>query len=110
MQKAIDETLRRRKIQQEYNIENNITPKSISKEIFDIIEREYQSVDSYADVLADYKGKYKTNTLSGLKGLRDKIKEDMLAAADSLDFEKAALLRDEMNDLNKKIELKEKTR
>ncbi|HPA64523.1 MAG TPA: UvrB/UvrC motif-containing protein, partial [Spirochaetota bacterium] len=91
-------------------IKNNITPKSISKEIFDIIEREYQSVDAYADVLADYKGKYKTNTISGLKGLRDKIREDMLAAADSLDFEKAALLRDEMNDLNKKIELKEKTR
>ncbi len=110
MQKAIDETLRRRKIQQEYNIENNITPKSISKEIFDIIEREYQSVDTYANVLSDYRGKYKTNTLSGLKGLRDKIREDMLAAADSLDFEKAALLRDEMNDLNKKIELKEKTR
>jgi len=110
MQKAIDETLRRRKIQQDYNIKNNITPKSISKEIFDIIEREYQSVDAYADVLSDYRGKYKTNTLSGLKGLRDKIKEDMIAAADSLDFEKAALLRDEMNDLNKKIELKEKTR
>lgn len=110
MQKAIDETKRRRSIQKAYNEKHGITPTTISKEIRDIIEREYRSDDAYAEVLAEYREKYSTRTLAGMKELQAKLREDMLAAADALDFERAALLRDEMNDLSKKIEMKEKVK
>lgn len=110
MQRAIDETERRRKIQLEYNKTHNITPKTVSKEIFDIIEREYHTDDMYADKVAEYKAKYDTRTIEGLEKLRDSLKEDMLTAADDLDFEKAALLRDQMNETINKIDLMKRTK
>ena len=82
----------------------------VFQEIRDIIEREYRSDDAYAEVLAEYREKYSTRTLAGMKELQAKLRKDMLAAADALDFERAALLRDEMNDLSKKIEMKEKVK
>ncbi len=105
MQEAIDETNRRRKLQLEFNTTHNITPKSISKEIVDIIEREYHSDDVFADIVSEYIQSYRTNDVEELKKVRDRIKEDMLAAADNLEFEKAALLRDQLYDIEKKIGL-----
>jgi excinuclease ABC subunit B len=109
MQAAIDETTRRRKVQEAYNIEHNISPKTVSKEIYDIIEREYHTVDVGTEAVAEIRSKYRTNSLKDMKSMRDELKEKMLEAADSLDFEKAALLRDQMNDTIKKIELLEKS-
>jgi len=105
MQEAIDETNRRRAIQKEFNKKHNITPKSISKEIVDIIEREYHSDDVFADVVAEYTQSYKTGNIEELKKVRDRIKQDMLEAADNLEFEKAAILRDQLFDIEKKIGL-----
>jgi excinuclease ABC subunit B len=105
MQEAIDETNRRRAIQMEFNKKHNITPKSISKEIVDIIEREYHSDDVFADVVAEYTQSYKTGNIEELKKVRDRIKQDMLEAADNLEFEKAAILRDQLFDIEKKIGL-----
>ena len=105
MQQAIDETDRRRKIQEKYNREHHITPKSISKEVLDIIEREYHSDDSYLSYIAEYRSMYKTTTISELQSLKARLKEDMLRAAEEMEFEKAAVLRDQMVAVNKKIVL-----
>lgn len=105
MQEAIEETNRRRTLQMEFNKKHNITPKSISKEIVDIIEREYHSDDVFADVVAEYTHSYRTGNIEELKKVRDRIKQDMIEAADNLEFEKAAILRDQLFDIEKKIGL-----
>jgi len=110
MKKAIDETTRRRKIQTAYNIKNNVTPKSISKEIRDIIEREYHDDPELSSYVADYKNKYRLNSITDLETFREKLREEMLTAAETLDFEKAALLRDQMMDIEKKINLVKRTK
>ncbi|HPD04617.1 MAG TPA: helicase-related protein, partial [Spirochaetota bacterium] len=105
MQEAIDETSRRRKLQMEFNTLHNITPKSISKEIVDIIEREYHSDDVFADLVSEYANAYRTNNGEQLKMVHAKIKQDMLEAANNFEFEKAAVLRDQMFDIEKKIDI-----
>jgi excinuclease ABC subunit B len=108
MNEAMDETNRRRKIQEKYNRDHHITPKTISKEVLDIIEREYHSDDSYMSYIAEYRHMYKTNTISELISLKTKLKEDMLQAAEEMEFERAAILRDQMIEVNKKIVLLER--
>jgi len=110
MKTAIDETNRRRELQTRYNVEHGITPRSISKDILDIIEREYRSEDGYADYVAEFKNAYRTTNLRSLKEIVEKLREQMLAAAQSLEFEKAAVLRDQMLDVEKKINLLEKSK
>ena len=90
---AIDETNRRRIIQLKHNKEHNITPKSISKKIKDITE-EMQSVHSktLVEMLLIDKESYKNNPL---KLIKQKEKQ-MISAVKDLDFETAALLRDEI--------------
>ena len=98
MQHAIDETRRRRTIQAEYNRVNNISPRTIDKAVQDIIEREFGVVaeePALAEVEAELDlpaGLSKAETIKV-------IREHMLAAARDLDFEKAALLRDRMQEL-----------
>jgi excinuclease ABC subunit B len=110
MRETIDETDRRRKMQEEYNRTHHITPESIQKDIVDIIEREYQDESRYADLVKDYGASYHTNNVQKLKEARDGLREDMLTAADNLEFEKAAILRDQMLDIEKKIEILEKAK
>ncbi len=105
MKQAIDETNRRRSLQEQYNIKHNVTPASISKEVIDIIEREYHSADSYASYVSEYRNKYKTNSLDDLNTFKEQLKEEMLHAAGELEFEKAAVLRDQMISVNRKISL-----
>jgi len=110
MQAAIDETNRRRTIQEKYNIENNITPTTISKEVFSIIEREYRSDDTLVNYVEEYKKEYHSRDPKILKKLLESIRNDMLAAAEDLDFEKAAVLRDQMLETDKKIKLYERVK
>jgi excinuclease ABC subunit B len=110
MKTAIDETVRRRKIQEKYNKDNNITPRSIQKDIFDIIEREYASEDSHAAYVEEYREEYRAKDIGSLRKLSARLKEDMLKAAGDLEFEKAAVLRDQMTDIDKKIKLLEKAK
>ncbi|MBR6559435.1 MAG: excinuclease ABC subunit UvrB [Clostridia bacterium] len=92
IKKAIDETERRRKIQMDYNRENGITPKSVVKEVRELI-----------DIAAtnDKSSKKKGKKLSAAE--RDKeienLTREMRAAASALEFEKAAFLRDMINEL-----------
>ncbi|MBN2041137.1 MAG: excinuclease ABC subunit UvrB [Spirochaetes bacterium] len=108
MAAAISETNRRRKIQDKYNKDNNIQPASISKEIFDIIKREYKTDDEYLVYVEEYKKDYGSKDPEKLKNLREVLRENMLKAAEALDFEKAAVLRDQMMETEKKIKLFER--
>ncbi len=83
MDYAIKETMRRRKIQEEYNRVHNIIPQTISKEIRDII--------SNIDETKDKKAK---TTKKELVKTMDKIEQEMREAAKNLDFERAMELRD----------------
>ena len=105
MQNAIDEASRRRKIQENYNKEHGIVPSSIQKDIKDIIEREYLAENNTVSIVAEYSSQYNKNNVDDLKEFKDRLKEDMLKAADDLEFERAAVLRDQMADVEKKISL-----
>ncbi|MGB4613958.1 MAG: excinuclease ABC subunit UvrB [Erysipelotrichaceae bacterium] len=89
MKKAIDETNRRRKIQEEYNIVNNITPTTVVKEVHDAI-----SGKETKEMAVKYmKSKLKPNKLER-EELINNLEKEMKEAARVLDFERAAELRD----------------
>jgi len=95
MDKAISETNRRRDIQYKYNIEHNITPKSIIKGVREIIE---------ATIVAEEEVKY-DDTFSNeeIDAMVTGLEAAMLRAAEELNFEKAAELRDKVIELKKMI-------
>ena len=95
MQRAIDETDRRREKQIEHNIENNIAPRSIVKKVADIMESAYP-------VPGRGPNKKNNNTSSDPKELfkqADEIEKRMLEHARNLEFEDAAKLRDELESI-----------
>ena len=94
MKKAIDETNRRRKIQDKYNKEHNITPKSIKKAVRNVIE---------ATVALEEEAEYKKDVFTGeeIESMIESLREAMLKEAEELNFEKAAELRDKMIQLKK---------
>ena len=96
MQAAIDETQRRRQIQEAYNKEHGITPQGIRKAIKDITER----VRTVAETRAPYTIAEPT-TKEAIARLIKELEAQMKTAARNLEFEKAALLRDRIIDLRK---------
>jgi excinuclease ABC subunit B len=98
MERAINETKRRREKQKEYNKEHNITPASIKKNIKDILSSIYEKdhVHIEAPDYLDNDLMIGNNLEKHLKVLEKK----MLASAEDLDFEEAAKIRDEINRLN----------
>lgn len=92
MQRAIDETNRRRTYQDKFNKEHNIVPKTIKKEIRDIIE----AVKAVEPEKAEKKAE---DYMLMIENLHD----EMLAAAENLEFEKAAELRDRIKHLKKEL-------
>ena len=92
MDVAIKETNRRREIQNKYNIEHNIIPKSVKKDIREIIQ---------ATKVAEDNVDYKTEDveITDYESFIEDLKNEMLSAADSLDFERAASIRDEIKRL-----------
>ncbi|MDD4635175.1 MAG: excinuclease ABC subunit UvrB [Dehalococcoidales bacterium] len=102
MERAMAETLRRRKIQEAYNEEHGINPQSIRKAIKDITER----VKTAA--LSQEKGEdNKPATREEISRLIRDLEKQMKAAAKNLEFEKAALLRDRVIELRVAMESKE---
>lgn len=92
MEKAISETNRRRKIQEEYNIEHNITPKTINKSVRDSIQ-----VTTVEDIAVEYK----LEKNEDIKDIINKLTDEMLQYAANMEFEKAAELRDKIKELEK---------
>ncbi len=96
MKASIEETERRRKIQEAHNIEHNITPEGIRKAIRDITDRVKAIAETKA-VYTTYRDMPKDELLRAVKDLESQMKQ----AAKNLEFEKAALLRDEIVELRK---------
>lgn len=92
MQRAIEETERRREIQEKYNEEHHLTPTSVKKSVRDIIEATHAADDEEA---------YETEnlSLSEIKEILINLETNMREAAENLEFERAAELRDEWNRL-----------
>ena len=93
MKKAIDETDRRRKIQLQYNKEHNITPQTIRKEVRKSLTEQVRARQTALKAVRFDEQEYDKVELAG------EIEKEMLEAADALDFEKAAFLRDKLREL-----------
>lgn len=100
MRKAIGETNRRRKIQMDYNLRNGITPKTIVKGIRDVIE-----TVKAAEEDSRYQVDLKVESLSReeVEKLVKKLTKEMKEAASSLQFERAAELRDRIGELKNRL-------
>ena len=100
MEKAIGETNRRREIQQAYNKEHNITPRSVQKAVHNVIEATKTAEDTDA-----YKRSRKTGAenldKNTLKALIESLTKDMKQAARALEFEQAAVIRDQIEELKR---------
>jgi excinuclease ABC subunit B len=99
MKIAIEETNRRREIQHEHNLKNNIVPQTIIKEVRDITEKikENNSVQESNELNIDNISK--KNTYKLIKDLEKEMKK----SAKVLEFEKAALIRDQISELRKNL-------
>ena len=106
IQYLLDETDRRRAIQIAFNKKNNIIPKSIKKSINDIMEST-SVAESFRENEIEVKRNIKTDRFlnEDKKIVLEMLRQEMLEAADNLDFEKAATLRDEMKKLDKEIRI-----
>jgi excinuclease ABC subunit B len=93
MQKAIDETSRRRKIQFEYNREHNITPETIRKEIRSGLTLELKARQAAREAVRFEPDEFEKVELAST------IEKEMLEAAAALDFERASFLRDKLKEL-----------
>ena len=92
MRRAMDETERRRDIQEAYNTEHHITPRSIQKGVRDVIHATFEAVEKPASKQQDPEAMSK----SQLKAAIAKLEKEMKKAATDLRFEEAAQLRDEL--------------
>jgi len=100
MAAAIEETQRRRQIQEAYNLEHGITPQGIKKAIKDITER----VRTVAEPRTPYVAAAPAITKEDVARLIKELESQMKAASRNLEFEKAALLRDRIIELRKEFD------
>ena len=115
MTKAIDETNRRRAKQVAYNLERGVDPQPLRKKISDITDLIAQESDDTDDIMAGIKGKKSSAALPFLSKSTDSmprqelialigsLTEQMRGAADQLQFELAARLRDELKELKREL-------
>ena len=98
MDYAIKETKRRREIQEKYNLEHNITPKTIVKEIFDAIKVTHKVTED--------KNEKKKLSITEINELLAELEHQMFEAAKKLDFEYATILRDSIMELKAEYKIK----
>ena len=106
MQHLIDETKRRRKIQEDFNKKNNIIPKSIEKSKDEILGTT-KVAESFSENEISIKRDIKTDKFlkEDKKIALEMIRQEMLEAAENLEFERAAVLRDEITNLEREINI-----
>ncbi|MBL4607221.1 MAG: excinuclease ABC subunit UvrB, partial [Pseudomonadales bacterium] len=106
MQKAIDETKRRRQVQHEYNIEHGITPKGLKKEVLDVLEGAYSSAAERGRKISEprkaYNHEVEDMTPKQLAKHLNKLEDKMINHAKNLEFEEAANMRDEIKHLKER--------
>ena len=98
MEYAIRETKRRREIQEKYNIEHNITPQTIVKDIYDAIKVTHK--------VKDEKEKKQKLSITEINELLADLEHQMYEAAKKLDFEYATILRDSIMELKAEYKIK----
>ena len=98
MDRAIKETERRRVIQQDYNKEHNITPKTIIKDVREVIEATKMTED---ETKKEMKKQGKKLTKKEKEKLIKQYTDEMMDASKNLQFERAAELRDMIKKLKK---------
>ena len=107
MERAIAETDRRRSIQEKYNQKNKITPKSIQTAVKDIMEGarivKGKSKSKKEDIEKSLSFKIKDDTVENISDSIEKIENQMFAYAKDMEFEKAALCRDKVKHLKRKL-------
>jgi excinuclease ABC subunit B len=103
MQQAMEETQRRRKIQHAYNQKHNITPETIRKEVTQIFDFGKDDEDRSKYEVAEDLSKYKS--LDDMDAVIQSMETEMRSAARALEFERAAELRDQIQELKKLIVL-----
>ena len=100
MKKAINETTRRRDLQKRHNEIHSITPESIKKDISDILSSVYES--DYAEIPVISESEEEYIPLKDIPVIIKSLNKEMKTAAKKLDFEKAALLRDRIIEMERK--------
>jgi len=99
---AIEETSNRRKRQIQHNLANGITPTTIAKTIQNILQRETPTTgEQHRQTVEELKKKYNVLVPAQKKALISALEKEMLELAKNLEFESAALLRDELQKLKK---------
>ena len=101
MKRAIDETNRRRHIQERYNKKYSITPESIEKNITSVFESMYEIDNKPLDRVSEAVAQY--DSMDDLDDIIENLRKEMKAAADELEFEKAVELRDQIEAIKKII-------
>jgi excinuclease ABC subunit B len=104
MQRAISVTNERREKQQVYNVEHDITPTTIIKQVTDILEARYEHKpgESYSSAIrkvAEERAEYQSMKPDKLLKEIDKLEKQMYEHARNLEFEEAALLRDKLEEI-----------
>jgi len=103
MQETIDETSARRAVQMRYNAEHGITPKTIKKAVEDILERDREDeIRGQKDDIKILEAGYNVLDSGQRKKLVKELERQMFEAAKNLEFEKAAVLRDEIENIKNK--------
>jgi excinuclease ABC subunit B len=101
MKFAMDETLRRRKIQETYNIQHGITPESIHKDIKPNFEYQTETSTDSPHEVAESVPEFGNFDLTGIESAIVNLEKEMAGAAKLMEFEKAAELRDQIKALKK---------
>lgn len=99
MQKAIDESNRRRAIQHKYNETHQITPQTIQKDIHDILSSVYEKDYYTVPIVAEEE----LTSLQNIEKTIEELEKEMYEAAEELEFERAILLRDKLIKLKKQL-------
>ncbi len=102
MQKAIQETERRRKLQTDYNLKHNITPQTIKKEVVDLLKREIRTKTESLHLVSLVRERGIRYTIED-EALISELETEMLRSAKELEFEKAAIIRDEIKRIKEKM-------
>jgi len=102
MGRAIEETNRRRALQEQFNRDHGITPESVKKGITNILDTVYEADYPTVPLVAEPEEKYLADPQSLARAIK-KLRKQMLDAAAGLDFERAAAVRDQLFALEKKV-------
>ena len=96
MDNLIKETNRRRALQDNYNIENNITPVTISKSTDEILLSTSVAGNDKDEETISIDPEFQDMTIQDRENILIELRKEMIKSAENLDFEKAAKLRDEI--------------